>query len=174
MKSSRRISLVLAIVLVALCSILALASCNDDACEHDWADATCTSPKTCKLCNVTEGNPLGHTLGEDDGDCTTAIKCTVCESVAVAAKDAHTPEADDGDCTTAVNCSVCNSVAVAAKSAHTPEADDGDCTTAVNCSVCDRVAIAAKSAHTPEADDGDCTTAVNCSVCESVAVAAKQ
>ena len=29
---------------------------------HDWAAATCTTPKTCKVCKVTEGNALGHKL----------------------------------------------------------------------------------------------------------------
>ena len=28
--------------------------------EHVWADATCTSPKTCILCDATEGEPTGH------------------------------------------------------------------------------------------------------------------
>lgn len=30
---------------------------------HDWAEATCTTPKTCKRdnCGITEGNTLGHT-----------------------------------------------------------------------------------------------------------------
>lgn len=27
---------------------------------HDWADATCTLPKTCKTCSATDGNALGH------------------------------------------------------------------------------------------------------------------
>jgi hypothetical protein len=31
---------------------------------HDWKDATCTSPKTCKNCNATEGKPIEHTYGE--------------------------------------------------------------------------------------------------------------
>ena len=30
--------------------------------DHDWAAATCTTPKTCKVCKVTEGNALGHKL----------------------------------------------------------------------------------------------------------------
>ena len=32
---------------------------------HDWADATCTTPKTCKVCKVTEGDALGHTGGTE-------------------------------------------------------------------------------------------------------------
>ena len=29
---------------------------------HDWAEATCTAPKTCKVCNATEGDATGHKL----------------------------------------------------------------------------------------------------------------
>lgn len=28
--------------------------------EHVWKDATCTEPKTCEVCGLTEGEPLGH------------------------------------------------------------------------------------------------------------------
>ena len=31
---------------------------------HDFADATCTAAKTCKVCNATEGEALGHNFGE--------------------------------------------------------------------------------------------------------------
>ena len=27
---------------------------------HDWVEATCTAPKTCKICGATEGETLGH------------------------------------------------------------------------------------------------------------------
>ena len=29
---------------------------------HDWDSATCTAPKTCKVCNATEGDAAGHKL----------------------------------------------------------------------------------------------------------------
>ena len=32
-------------------------------CAHQWVDATCTDPKTCQLCGVTEGAAKGHTEG---------------------------------------------------------------------------------------------------------------
>ena len=35
---------------------------------HKWKNATCTSPKTCSSCNLTEGTVLGHTTS--DGICT--------------------------------------------------------------------------------------------------------
>ncbi len=44
---------------------------------HDWADATCTTPKTCKVCKVTEGNALGHKGGT--ADCCHKAKCEVCK-----------------------------------------------------------------------------------------------
>ncbi len=80
----------------------------------------------------------------------------------------HIPNADDGDCTTAITCSVCGEVTTEAKATHTPNADDGDCTTAITCSVCGTVTTEAKATHTPNADDGDCTTAITCSVCGTV------
>lgn len=56
-------------------------------CEHDWSDATCTAPKTCKLCQATEGEPLAHdmkaTAGAVAPTCEAAGKtavqtCSVC------------------------------------------------------------------------------------------------
>ncbi len=44
---------------------------------HDWADATCTAPKTCKICKVTEGNALGHTGGK--ANCHAKAVCEVCK-----------------------------------------------------------------------------------------------
>ena len=39
-------------------------------CEHTWADATCTAPKTCSACGATEGSALGHAFDNDqDGTC---------------------------------------------------------------------------------------------------------
>ena len=44
---------------------------------HDWADATCTMPKTCKVCKVTEGDAAGHTGGK--ANCHTKAVCEVCQ-----------------------------------------------------------------------------------------------
>lgn len=37
------------------------AVCPTD--EHQWEAATCTNPKTCKICGATDGEPIAHTLG---------------------------------------------------------------------------------------------------------------
>ena len=31
---------------------------------HKWKTATCTTPKTCKECNLVEGKPLGHVFNK--------------------------------------------------------------------------------------------------------------
>ena len=37
---------------------------------HDFADATCDTPKTCRVCGTTEGEATGHTYDNDcDADC---------------------------------------------------------------------------------------------------------
>lgn len=53
---------------------------------HDWADATCMSPKKCKNCSKVEGSALEHTVVVDNevkATCTTSGKtkgehCSVC------------------------------------------------------------------------------------------------
>ena len=128
---------------------------------------------TCTVCDEVVPASGTHTPAADDGDCTTAIKCTVCGKETTAAKDAHTPAEDDGDCTTAIKCTVCGTVTTAAKDAHTPAEDDGDCTTAIKCTVCGTVTTAAKEAHTEKVVNAKPATATEkgytgdkvCSVC---------
>lgn len=55
MRKKAIFSLVLGIVLLML-----LASCG---CKHEWNEATCTEPKTCTKCSITEGDALGHKFG---------------------------------------------------------------------------------------------------------------
>lgn len=37
-------------------------------CQHQWGEATCTTPATCNLCNITQGKSLGHSY--KSGTCT--------------------------------------------------------------------------------------------------------
>ena len=136
-------------------------------------DGDCTTAVLCTVCEeVCTPAKSAHEAGADDGDCTTAVKCVNCDKNAVEAKPAHVAGTDDGDCTTAVKCANCDQNAVDAKPAHVAGTDDGDCTTAVKCANCDQNAVEAKD-HVAGADDGDCTTAVKCVNCDQNAVAAK-
>lgn len=44
--------------------------------EHDWSDATCSSPRKCRECGETEGDPLEHVWNE--ATCTTGNVCIYC------------------------------------------------------------------------------------------------
>ena len=54
----RKISVLL---ILALALSIILTGCGRD---HQWKEATCTEPKTCTLCEETEGEALGHNKGE--------------------------------------------------------------------------------------------------------------
>lgn len=45
-------------------------------CDHEWEEATCTQPRTCWICEETEGEPLGHAWQE--ASCTQPKTCEVC------------------------------------------------------------------------------------------------
>lgn len=75
---------------MTLGSILKSILC--DTCPHEWIDATCTTPKTCKLCGKTEGEALGHLEEVIKGKAATCtesgltdgIKCSRCGEILVA------------------------------------------------------------------------------------------
>lgn len=58
---------------LVLCCVLVLAGCG---CEHEWVEADCVTPKTCSLCEETEGEALGHTW--EDADCLNPKTCAEC------------------------------------------------------------------------------------------------
>ena len=79
---------------------------------HNWTPATCTVPKTCSVCQATEGDPLGHTEGNEwkyDSD-NHWHTCTVagCGVVIESSKAAHTPDREAATETDPIKCSVCD------------------------------------------------------------------
>ena len=67
------------------CGEIITAQTITDALGHDWADATCTEPKTCQRagCNVTEGKELGHKWSVSyswTGDKTTCVATKSCSA----------------------------------------------------------------------------------------------
>lgn len=59
---------------LALTMCLFLTGC---CLSHEWADASCTAPKTCIKCEETEGEALGHEW--NDATCTAPRTCAKCE-----------------------------------------------------------------------------------------------
>ena len=81
-----------------------LAVCMLTGCHmsHEWQEATCTTPRTCKVGGETEGEALGHTWV--DATCTTPRTCSVCAATEGEALG-HTWI--DATCTMPRTCSVC-------------------------------------------------------------------
>ncbi len=135
---------------------------------HNWEDATCVTAKTCKSCGITKGEPLGHTPHEDDGDCTTDVRCSVCNEVTTSAKLKHIQKEDDNDCSTAITCEYCDYIFVEAISHNFAIEEGWIATNEEHWHGCLNEGCEARSdfgKHTPEEDDGDCTTWVECEMC---------
>ena len=110
--------------------------CNDTytddtvaALGHTWVDATCTTPKTCSVCDATEGEALGHDWA--DATCTAPKTCSVCDATE---GEALGHDWADATCTAPKTCSVCDATEGEALG-HTWV--DATCTTPKTCSVCD-------------------------------------
>ena len=71
-------------------------------CDHEWVEATCTTPKQCKTCKEVAEPALGHTGGE--ATCEAKAVCTRCEKEY--GELAH--EAAPATCTAASVCTKCN------------------------------------------------------------------
>ena len=67
MNSMIRLGFLLAIL------ISILTGCG---CKHEWKEANCTTPKTCSLCNETEGSPASHSWS--NATCTAPKTCDTC------------------------------------------------------------------------------------------------
>ena len=86
-----------------LLSILAAALLTGCSCDHQWTEAICEIPKTCTLCNTTEGDPLGHNW--QAADCETPKTCSRCK-LTEGSPLGHTWE--EATCTSTKICSVCS------------------------------------------------------------------
>lgn len=126
-----------------------------EALGHDFADATCTEPKTCKRdgCGATEGEALGH---EAKDTWTTDAnnhwhECTRCEGQQLD-KAAHS--GGTATCTEKAICSVCNTAyGNTLEHSHGSEWQKNADEHWKECACGDK---ANKAAHTDENNDGKC------------------
>ena len=134
MKKALTLILTICILMLALGLVACEKPCEhtyDNACDtkcneceeereitHSFKDATCTEPKTCTVCSLTEGEPNGHTPSADDGDCTTPVSCSICQATVVEARAEHEALEDDGNCMTAIYCKHCEQIAIEATQEH--------------------------------------------------------
>ena len=57
--------------------------------SHTGGHATCKSKATCSKCHKEYGELSSHIPSADDGDCMTAILCSVCDKVTTEGRAAH-------------------------------------------------------------------------------------
>lgn len=70
--------------------------------EHDWQDATCTAPRTCSICNKTDGEALGH-----DWQDSTCISPETCSRCGATRGDKSDHKWEPATCNAPQTCSVC-------------------------------------------------------------------
>ena len=68
---NKKVKVVLALTTLAMS--VALSACGH---EHEWKEATCTTPKICVTCEKTEGEALGHEW--EEATCTEPKTCVTC------------------------------------------------------------------------------------------------
>ena len=122
--------------------------------EHVFSDATCTTAKTCLECNVTQGDPLGHTWIE--ATCTAPASCSVCGEVN---GDEKGHKWRPATCDTPITCETCGQ-----KEGEPLEHNwkKATCTTASTCEYCGQTKGNAIDHNWKAAS---CTAAATCIVC---------
>ena len=112
-----------------ICSVCKITT---DSVEHSGGSASCDERAKCTECGMYYGELAPHTPYDDDGDCTTAITCSLCGEVTTPANANHT--GGTATCEKLAECSVCGKE-YGSLNDHIPDAD-GDCTTEERCTVC--------------------------------------
>ena len=116
---------ILTALLLLTVLLLAAVGC---ACEHDWQEASCSTPRLCKLCGEIEGTPTGHVW--TDASCSAPKTCENCGKTDGTTLP-HTWQ--EATCTLAKTCEVCG-VTEGTPNPHKMLA--ATCTTPATCSVC--------------------------------------
>lgn len=127
---------------------------NTNALGHSWTNATCTTPKSCSLCSLTDGSATGHNW--NTATCTTPKTCSKCEKTEGTALG-HSWNA--ATCTMPKSCSKCGK---AEGSATGHNWSDATCTTPKTCIRCNATEGNA-TGHSWDA--ASCTTPKTCSKC---------
>ena len=111
----------------SICSV-----CNQVAVpagQHTGGTATCQAKAKCQDCGQEYGE-LGACAG-GTATCKEKAKCATCGKEYGELSKEHKPAVDDGNCTTAIKCSLCGAETTAAKAAHTyTDNNDDTCNTA--------------------------------------------
>ena len=121
---------------------------------HDWKEATCTEPQTCSRCGKTKGDSIGHDWKE-----ATCIDAKTCSRCGVTEGDPLEHDWKEATCTEAKNCVRCNAIEGEPLDHNWEEAT---CTEAKRCSRCN---ITLGDALEHEVPGLSCTESAMCTRC---------
>ena len=125
-----------------------------DKLPHDYSEATCTKPKTCKNCGRTSGEAKGHTY--DAPTCTQSQICKVCGQTS---GEALGHDFAPATCTAPATCKVCG---VTSGSALSHKYSSASCSKPATCSRCGKTKGEALG-H--DYSPATCTKPKTCKVC---------
>ncbi len=128
---------------------------NGETKPHDYSDATCGAPKTCKDCQATDGDPVGE-HNYKDATCFAPKTCTVCGATD-GVKLEHVWK--DATCTEAKACNLCGTTE-GSPLPHNYE--DATCTAPKTCKGC---GATEGSALGHAWCDATCTAPKHCETC---------
>ncbi len=165
MKNVTKLLVYLLAMVIVISGIFGLTACNNDdednggtdnACSHEWADATCTDAKHCTKCDAKEGEALGHNFA--DATCSAAKTCKSC---GVTEGEKLTHKGGTATCQNAAVCELCGST-------YGEKADHkwigANCTEARHCKDCGAT-DGEKLGHT--GGEATCEVAAVCERCGS-------
>lgn len=121
-------AIAIAIVVVTVMTLVGAYFLFLNPCEHQWIDATCTTPAVCVLCGETAGKPIGHHWTE--ASCVTPKTCSDC---ALTNGDPLGHKWLDADCVTPKTCDICG---LSKGKALGHEWVDATCITPKTCDIC--------------------------------------
>lgn len=154
----KTLTLIALAIMISACAAL-LCGCQ---CEHEWIDATCTSPKICKLCGETEGAALGHLWA--DATCDSPAKCSECGATR---GDALEHQWKEATCTEGETCELCGATR-GEKKGHIWLL--ADCTSPMHCAYCGETKGEALGHEWIEADCESPKTCQKCGATEGEAL----
>ena len=152
--------------------------------EHVWADATCTAPKTCTACGLTDGEALGHATVPHDAKAPTCTEigwdayetCSRCDYTTYVELPATGHNYGSATCDQAAACTVCG-FSTGEALGHEFKADayvynnDAKCgvdgTKTAKCSRCDATDTLPAEGTALEHNwaGANCATASTCTLC---------
>ena len=135
--------------------------------NHKWNrnESSCTEAKKCTVCGTVAEAAKGHTWNLSSPNCTTDKKCTKCGTVSQKALG-HNWNLSSPDCTTDKKCTRCGTMSQKALG-HNWNLSSPDCTTDKKCTRCGTVSQKALG-HNWNLSSSNCTTDKKCTRCGSI------